>query len=61
MTQNDSRPDTERSSAHTERVRGQIQPEQSSRQTPQTQASESNSPPQQERRVAPGRRPLFRS
>jgi hypothetical protein len=46
---------------HPEQLSWQTQAEQSSRQILQTQASAPNAAPQPEQRVAPGRRPLFRS
>jgi hypothetical protein len=47
--------------AQTEQLHRQVQTEQSQRQIPQRQTSAPNSTPQPEQRVAPGRRPLFRS
>ena len=61
MTQDESQPNAKQAPAQTEQLRQQMQTEQSSRQIPQTRASVPNSAPQPEQRVAPGRRPLFRS
>jgi len=61
MTQDEFQSDANRPSARPEQRLEEIQTEQSSLQTPQTQASAPNSPPQSAQRAAPGRRPLFRS
>ena len=59
MTQDEFQANAKQAPAQTEQLR--LQTEQSSRQIPQTRTSIPNSAPQPEQRVAPGRRPLFRS
>ena len=61
MTQDEFQPNASEPPARTQQMRWQMKTAQSSRQIPQTQANAPNSAPQPERRVAPGRRPLFRS
>jgi hypothetical protein len=61
MTREEFQPNTNQSPAQTDQLSRQMQTEQSSRQIPQRQASAPTSAPQPEQRVAPVRRPLFRS
>ena len=61
MTQDEFQPNAKQAPVQTEQLRKKMQTEHPSRQLPQTRASVSNSAPQPEQRVAPGRRPLFRS
>jgi hypothetical protein len=61
MTHDEFQPNATDRPAPTEPLHRQMQAEQSSRQIPQRQASAPSSAPRPEQRVAPGRRPLFRS
>lgn len=61
MTQDEFQPNTNQSPVQAEPLRRPMQTEQSSLQIRQRQASAPNSAPQPEQRVAPGRRPLFRT
>lgn len=60
MTQDEFQPNANEPPAQTQQMRWQMKTEQSSRQIPQVQASAPHSAPQPERRVASGRRSLFR-
>lgn len=61
MTYDDPHPNANEPPAQTQQLHRQIRAEQSSRQIPQMQASAPSSAPQPGQRLAPGRRPLFRS
>lgn len=61
MTQDEFQSNANEAPAPTDQLRRQMQTEQSSRKMPQMQAGAPNSASQPGQRVAPGRRPLFRS